>query len=64
MPLTPRYAVICYDNQIYTAPDLVDGRLVVKRDEDANAINEFQYLKAAENMGILCQHSCDRTELQ
>jgi len=50
MPLTPRYAVICYDNQIYTAPDLVDGRLIVRRDEDANAINEFQFLKAAENV--------------
>jgi hypothetical protein len=50
MPLTPRYAAICYDNQIYTAPDLVDGRLEVKRDEDASAINEFQFLKAAENI--------------
>jgi hypothetical protein len=50
MPLTPRYAVICYDNHIYTAPDLIDGRLIVKKDEDANAINEFQFLKAAENI--------------
>jgi hypothetical protein len=47
---TPRYAAICYDNHVYTAPDLVDGRLVVKRDEDANAINELQFLKAAENI--------------
>jgi hypothetical protein len=50
MPPTPRHAVICYDNQIYTAPDLVDGHLVVSRDVDANAINEFQFLKAAENI--------------
>lgn len=50
MPLTPRNAVICYDNQIYTATDLAEGRMVVKRDADANAINEFQFLKGAENI--------------
>lgn len=50
MPLTPRRAAICYDNQVYTAPDLSNGRIVIRRDDDASAINEFQFLKGAENI--------------
>lgn len=50
MPLSTRIAVICYDSQVYTAPRLIDGRLIVERDDDADAINQFQYLKASENV--------------
>ena len=50
LPLTPRKAAICYDNQVYTATDLRDGRVLIKRDADARALNEFQFMKAAENI--------------
>jgi hypothetical protein len=50
MPLTPQHAVICYDNLTYTAADLDNGRILIKRDPDANAINEFQFVKGAENI--------------
>jgi hypothetical protein len=50
MPLTPKLAVICYDGLVYTATDLVDGRFIIKKDSDAAALNEFQNLKAAENL--------------
>ncbi|MGY4252945.1 hypothetical protein ACVI1L_000013 [Bradyrhizobium sp. USDA 4516] len=50
MPLTPRLAVLCYDNQVYTIPSLVAGRVLLKKSSDAEALNELQYLKAAANI--------------
>lgn len=50
MPLAPRFAVICYDGLVYTLPDLTKGRLYVKHVDAAEALNELQNLKAAENI--------------
>ncbi|WLA68544.1 DUF4238 domain-containing protein [Bradyrhizobium diazoefficiens] len=50
MPLTPRLAVLCYDNQIYTVPTLVAGRVILTKSGDAEALNELQYLKSAANI--------------
>src|SRR5207253_2028261 len=47
MPLTPRLAIMCYDGQVYTIPSLVNGRLVLKKPADVEALNELQFLKAA-----------------
>jgi hypothetical protein len=46
LPLTPRLALICYDNQVYTAPNCDAGRIIVTKDSDVEALNELQYLKA------------------
>ncbi len=50
MPLAPRLCFVCYDRQVYTAPDLSNGRIVLTKESDVEAVNEFQYLKAAENI--------------
>jgi hypothetical protein len=50
MPLSPKLAVICYDGLVYTIPDLVDGRIVVVKVDAIEALNEFQNLKAGENV--------------
>jgi uncharacterized protein DUF4238 len=50
MPLTPRLCFICYDGQVYTAPNLGSGRILLTKQDDVEAINEFQYLKASENI--------------
>lgn len=50
MPLSPRFAVICYDGQVYTVPDLMAGRIVLTEEEAVKALNELQFLKAGENI--------------
>jgi hypothetical protein len=51
MPLTPRYAVIAYDRQVYTVPKTsAEGRIIVKDEREVESLNEFQYLKGAENI--------------
>lgn len=50
MPLTPRLAVLSYDNRVYTIPSLVAGRVILKKRSDAEALNELQYLKSAANI--------------
>jgi Protein of unknown function (DUF4238) len=50
MPLTPRLAVLCYDNRVYTIPSLVAGRVILRKSSDAEALNELQYLKSAANI--------------
>jgi hypothetical protein len=50
MPLSPRFAVICYDGQVYTVPDLLAGRIVLSEEEAVEALNELQFLKAGENV--------------
>ncbi|HMJ28044.1 MAG TPA: DUF4238 domain-containing protein [Xanthobacteraceae bacterium] len=50
MPLTPRLAILCYDGQVYTIPSLVGGRVILKKTEDVESLNELQYLKAAANI--------------
>jgi hypothetical protein len=49
LPLAPKFAAICYDGLVYTA-DLEKGRIVMTNAKDVECINEFQNLKAAENI--------------
>lgn len=50
MPLAPKLAIICYDRLVYTVPDVCDGRIVVQDAADVEALNELQFLNAAENV--------------
>jgi hypothetical protein len=50
MPIAPKFAVLCYDGQVYTAPDLLAGRIVLEEDKAVEALNELQFIKAAENI--------------
>lgn len=47
MPLTRHLAVLAYDGNVYTAPNLADSRIVLKKDSDVEAFNELQFLKAS-----------------
>jgi Protein of unknown function (DUF4238) len=50
MPLTPALAVLCYDGQVYTVPNLQEKRIVLTGTSDVGALNELQYLKAGANI--------------
>jgi len=50
MPIAPKFAVLCYDGQVYTVSDLVGGRVILRDDAAVEALNELQFLKAAENI--------------
>jgi len=50
MPVSPRLAVLYYDGDVYTAPSRRGLNLVLTKDADAQAFNEFQYLSASENL--------------
>jgi hypothetical protein len=50
MPVSPKLAVLYYDGDVYTVPEKVGLNLTLKRDEDAQAFNELQYIKANENV--------------
>jgi hypothetical protein len=47
MPLTPKLAVMSYDNGVYTVSGLERGRIVIKRDADAILMNELQFINAS-----------------
>jgi hypothetical protein len=50
MPIAPQFAVLCYDGQVYTVPDLKGGRIILKNEAAVEALNELQFLHAAENV--------------
>jgi len=50
MPLAPKFAILCYDGQVYTITDLAGGRVVLRDDASVESLNELQFLKAAENI--------------
>jgi hypothetical protein len=50
MPLSPRFSVICYDGGVYTIPDKRGFEVTIAKNTDVLALNELQYLKAAENL--------------
>lgn len=50
MPISPRLAVLYYDGDVYTVPNQRGMNLVLNKDTDARAFNEFQYLSASENL--------------
>jgi hypothetical protein len=50
LPLTPRYLLLCYDRGVYTIPEKDSNGIDVTSPADISALNELQYLKAAENI--------------
>lgn len=49
MPLSPKYAAICYDGAAYSA-QLNGLRIHLTKPEDVEAVNEFQLVKAGANV--------------
>jgi Protein of unknown function (DUF4238) len=51
MPLSPRLCVMYYDQGVYTVPNASGAPFVeIKKTDDAAAINEWQYLRAQNNV--------------
>jgi hypothetical protein len=50
LPLTPRLLLMCYDGNVYTVPEKRGCYASIISEADAFALNELQYLKAAENI--------------
>jgi hypothetical protein len=50
MPIAPKFAVLCYDGRVYTIPRLMRSRMILRDKTAVEALNELQFLKAAENI--------------
>ena len=50
LPLTPRFALLCYDGDAYSLPNRKNGVVSFRKEEDAIAVNALQYLNARENI--------------
>jgi uncharacterized protein DUF4238 len=51
MPLSPRLSLTLYDQQVYTLPNATGQPFVdLTRDDDVHALNQVQYLSAANNV--------------
>ncbi|HEX3486258.1 MAG TPA: DUF4238 domain-containing protein [Micropepsaceae bacterium] len=50
LPLTPRYAFMCYDGLVYTVLDKVNGTVNVHAVNDVETLNEFQALNCSRNL--------------
>jgi hypothetical protein len=50
LPLTPRYAFLAYDGGAYMIPEKKEGVVEINDVRDVYALNELQYLKAAQNV--------------
>lgn len=50
MPLSPNYAAMFYDGNVYSLSDKVGNYCELRDDRDVSSINEFQYLKANSNI--------------
>lgn len=50
LPLGPRYAVACYDHAAYAPQGRIGNYLDIKRDRDAQALNELQFLNSLSNI--------------
>lgn len=50
MPLTPQWYAMAYDTKVYTVPDNEGWYVRATHDDDADALNELQYLRAAKNI--------------
>jgi hypothetical protein len=64
MPIAPKFAVICYDGQVYTVPELLADRIIVTEQEAVEALNELQFLKAGENIYFSKWEDCDYVQTQ
>ena len=62
LPLTPRLLLMCYDGGVYTIPDKRGCYVSITSQADAFALNELQYLKAAENIYFARWNDQDRVE--
>ena len=50
MPISSRYALMCYDGGVYTVPDRQGFLLDIRKDDDVLAVNEMQYLNSDDNV--------------
>lgn len=50
LPLTPRFLLLCYDSGVYIIPNKIGNCIDITEVADVTALNEMQYLKAAENI--------------
>ncbi len=50
LPLTPRHCLMCYDGDVYRVPEKQGCLLPITDAYDALAVNELQFLKAAESI--------------
>jgi hypothetical protein len=50
LPLSPRFAIFSYDGGVYTCPDKIGNVIEVNQEVDIDAINDLQFLKAANNI--------------
>lgn len=62
MPLTPRLLLMCYDGSVYTIPNKKSCYTSITSKGDVSALNELQYLKAAENIYFSRWDDRDRVE--
>lgn len=65
MPLTPRLSVMCYDTGIYSVPNASGTQFVDLTDkDDADAINQLQYLSSSKNVYFRNWNDADRIKLE
>ncbi len=50
MPITSKLYAIAYDSKVYTVPDSSSGIIRITSDSDVRALNQLQYIRAAENI--------------
>ncbi len=62
LPLTTRLLLMCYDGGTYVIPDKRGCYLSITRQADVFALNDLQYLKAAENIFFSRWDDRDRVE--
>ena len=62
MPITSRLLLMCYDGDVYTIPDKRGHYVSITSQADVLALNELQYLKAAENLYFSLWDDRDRVD--
>lgn len=50
LPLTPHHVLMCYDGNVYTLPNKRGDYIYLQEENDIDAINELQFLKASSNI--------------
>lgn len=59
MPISPKLAVLCYDGLVYEPVNVENGRVILTAAEDAEALNELQYLRARGSVYFSLWENCD-----
>lgn len=50
MPLSPKFYLMCYDNDVYTVSNKKGYKAFIQKKSDIDALNEFQFLKSQNNI--------------